>query len=266
MRHFRDMAMRALRRFRRSVEDARHRPEHEELHRLRVRMNRVRSLLRFLSFLDNDVVGPRGAVRRTRELFSAAGAVREIQVNEASLDGLPVPPPVRSPGSAHLRSRERTLRKHLHKALARMRPRDLQRLELHTLRMLGGLSERELRSRARAFIRIELHHATRLARAADVHLHLHAIRKHLKHIVNLFDLVDPGIPRPAGLTATLDALGEWHDAADLRAALVLRGKHRRQRDILVSAAERRMAMLQTRALERTASFLAAAGPPLQRRR
>lgn len=258
--------MRALRRFRRSVEDARHRPEHEELHRLRVRMKRVRSLLRFLSFLKDDTGGPGRAVRRTRELFSAAGAVREMQVNERSLNELPLPPSERSHGCAHLRSRERKLQKRLHKALVRMRPRDLQHLELHTLRMLGGLTERELRAKARAFIRTELQHATRRARAADVHLHLHEIRKHLKHVLNLFDLVDPGIPRPAGLSATLDALGEWHDAVDLRGALVVPGKHHGQRDALVSAAERHMAVLQTRALDRTASYIASAGLPPQRRR
>lgn len=264
MRRIRDTAMRALRRFRSSVEDARHRPEQEELRRLRVRMKRVRSLLRFLAFLNSGVDGPRGSLRRTKALFSAAGAVREVQVCAGSLGSLPLAPPTRHPGIAHLASMERRLQKQLRKALARMRTEDFQRLELHALRMIGARTERELRTRARAFVRGELHEAARLARSTDVHLHLHEIRKHLKHAMHLFELVEPGTPRPAGLSDVLDGLGDWHDAVDLCEALSDMGEHPVQRAAMVTAAERRMRVLQVHALDRTASLLEAVGRPLQR--
>jgi hypothetical protein len=265
MRRIRDTAMRTLRRFRRSVEDARHRPEEEELRRLRVRMKRVRSLLRFLAFLNSGVDGPHGSLRRTKALFSAAGAVREMQVSTRSLERLPLAPPTRSPGIAHLASMERSLQKQLCKALARMRTEDFQRLELHALRMIGARTERELRTQARAFVRAELQEAARLARSTDVHLHLHAIRKHLKHVLHLFELVDPGAPRPAGLSDVLDGLGDWHDAVDLCAALSGLGEHPVQRAAMVTAAERRMHVLQAHALDQTASFIDTVGRPLQRR-
>jgi CHAD domain-containing protein len=252
----RNTALRTLRRYRKAVEQARLRPDREGLHRLRVRMKRVRSLLRFLAQLDGDGDPPKGAVRRTSELFRAAGAVREAQINLAHLKALHgVSRAARTAGGTHLRRKEEELVKRLHTALDRMRPVDFQRLELHALRVLHGRTKGRMRATARAFIRTELHHATRLARAADAHLHLHEVRKHLKHVLHLFDLLDPGIPRPEGLPKVLGRLGDWHDALVLRNTVITLHKHPVQRNELLAAVEAQLHNLQTDALHRVHALL-----------
>ena len=256
MRNLSDTAMRTLLRFRRSVEEARRRQDREALHRLRVGTKRVRSLIRFLSFLSNDPAGPKGAIRRTKTLFKASGAVREVQVNAGLLRTLmQIPDRTLTLGIVHVRRKERALNERLYKALDRLRPEDFQRLELHALRVLLGYTKAAVRAAARAFIRTELHHATRLTRAADTHLHLHEVRKHLKHVLHLFDLLDPGIPRPAGLSKVLDRLGDWHDAVVLRDALNTLRDHPLQRNELLAAVEARLHAIQTDVLHRLHALL-----------
>jgi hypothetical protein len=245
-------AARTLRRYRKAVEQARLQCDHDGLHKLRVRMKRARSLLRFLAHLEGDADPPKGAVRRTTELFRAAGAVREAQINLVQLKDLHgVAASSRTVGGAHLRRKEQVLRKRLQKALQRLRPEDFQRLELHALRVLHGRTKAAVRAAARAFIRTELHHATRLTRAADAHLHLHEVRKHLKHVLHLFDLLDPGIPRPAGLSKVLDR----HDAVVLREALNTLRDHPLQRNELLTAVETRLHTIQTDVLHRLHALL-----------
>jgi CHAD domain-containing protein len=249
-------AARTLRRYRKAVEQARLRCDRDGLHKLRVRMKRARSLLRFLAQLEGDADPPKGALRRTTELFRAAGAVREAQINLVQLKDLHgVAASSRTVGGAHLRRKEQVLRKRLQKALQRLRPEDFQRLELHALRVLHGRTKAAVRAAARAFIRTELHHATRLTRAADAHLHLHEVRKHLKHVLHLFDLLDPGIPRPAGLSKVLDRLGDWHDAVVLREALNTLRDHPLQRNELLTAVETRLHAIQTDVLHRLHALL-----------
>jgi CHAD domain-containing protein len=249
-------ALRTLRRYRKAVEQARERTDREGLHRLRVRMKRMRSLLRFLEHLDGEAKAPAGALRRTIGLFRAAGAVREGQLNIAHLNTLQqISPAARTAGGAHLRAQEKRLAQRLRKALERLRPVDFQRLELHALRVLHGRTKGQVRAAARTFIRTELRHATRLVRAADAHLHLHEVRKHLKHVLHLFDLLDPGIPRPDGLSKVLGRLGDWHDDVVLRNALLKLRKHPDQRNELLTAVEARLHARQTDVLQRLHALL-----------
>ncbi|MEZ4756199.1 MAG: CHAD domain-containing protein [Flavobacteriales bacterium] len=241
--------MRTLLRFRRSVEEARCDQDRETLHRLRVRAKRVRSLLRFLSFLSNDTAGPKGAIRRTKALFKTSGAVRQVQVSASLLRTLSqAQTRTLNAGVVHVRRKERALNERLHQTFERLRPKDLQRLELHALRALHERGKTQLREGAQAFIRSELHHATRLTRAADAHLHLHEVRKHLKHVLHLFDLLDPGIPRPDGLAKLLDRLGDWHDAVVLQDMLLTMKDHRKERDQLLAAVEHHLQLQQKHVL------------------
>lgn len=247
----RNTAIRTVQRYRKALDEARLRTDREGLHRLRVRMKKMRSLLRFLEHLDSEAEPRKGAVRRTNVLFKAAGALREIQVNCARLQELHgVPAASRNIGLAHLRRKEECLAQRLQKALTRIRPVDLQRLELHTLRVLQGRRKSGIRAAARNYVRSELGHATRLTRAADAHLHLHEVRKHLKHVRHLYELLDPGMPEPAGLGKVLGRLGAWHDEVVLRNTLQKLRKQPEQRNELLAAVDQRLHDRQTEAVER----------------
>ncbi len=247
----RNTAISTLQRYRSALERTRLHTDTEGLHRLRVRMKKARSLLRFLKHLDSDAPPPKGAVRRSNDLFRAAGALREVQVNCARLSELrTVPAEARTIGLAHLRKKEKRLAKALRRSLERIRPEDFQRLELHALRVLQGRTMNDLRLAARKYVKAGLDRATGLTRAADAHLHLHEVRKHLKHVRHLHELLDPGVPGPTGLGKALGRLGIWHDELVLRTSLQELRKHPEQRSELLAAIDQRLLALRTDAVHR----------------
>jgi CHAD domain-containing protein len=247
----RNTAIRTLQRYCSALERTRLRTDTEGLHRLRVRMKKTRSLLRFLEYLDSETPPPKGAVRRSKDLFRAAGALREVQVNCARLNDLrTVPADAHTIGLAHLRKQEERLTKELRRSLERIRPEDFQRLELHALRVLQGRTMNDLRAAARNYVKGALDRARGLTRAADAHLHLHKVRKHLKHVRHIHELLDPGVPEPTGLGKMLGRLGTWHDELVLRTSLQEMRKHPEQRSELLAALDQRLLALRTDAVHR----------------
>lgn len=202
-----------------ALAEARSKPGEKHIHGLRVRMKKLRSLLHLAAALDTGNTAPKGAMRRIRALFKAAGKHREIVIS-ASVASTVAPEDGKETEAylQRLGTRERKARKALRRALQEVREKDIAKLRSHLSVVANAHTRSQERRTARNHVDREMRKAQQLVQEGARGEALHEVRKHLKnawHTLRLLKDTDSLTERQGNLLQHLgsiqESIGEWHD-------------------------------------------------------
>lgn len=202
-----------------ALAEASAKPGEKHIHGLRVRMKKLRSLLHLAAAMDTGNTAPKGAMRRIRALFKAAGEHREIVISAsvasavASEDGQEAEAYIQRLGT-----RERKALKALRRALQDVREKDIAKLRSHLSVVANAHTRSQERRTARNHVDREMRKAQQLVQEGARGEALHEVRKHLKnawHTLRLLKDTDTLTERQGNLLHRLgsiqESIGEWHD-------------------------------------------------------
>lgn len=213
--HGRDL----LEEFRVALAEASAKPGEKHIHGLRVRMKKLRSLLRLADAMDTGNTAPKGAMRRMKALFKAAGEHRELVISAVVVAALATEDGQEAEAYLlHLGTRERKALKALRRALQDVREKDIVKLRSHLSVVANAQTRSQERRTARNHVDREMRKARQLVQEGARGEALHDVRKHLKnawHTLRLLGDADTLTERQGDLLQRLgsiqESLGEWHD-------------------------------------------------------
>jgi CHAD domain-containing protein len=206
-------AISPLRRLRKILGDFSAHPSPEDVHDLRTRARRLEAIVHALS-PERDPAARR-LLKLVKPVRKAAGKVRDMDVMLANLFALSDEPA----GEGLLRLAEHLAKvrsqhaDRLYRVVDRRRNLLRKRLKRYTSALEQSASGNVSTLAAPQVLATELEHWPRLHQD-----NLHEFRKQAKELRYILQLTPDTVPeRVEALTATKDAVGEWHDWVELRA-------------------------------------------------
>lgn len=220
-RHYREQLESFQQHFRETTE----RTEVEDIHQLRVDIKKIRALLSLMEIVSCGGFRKKKHLKLFSGLFSNAGALREIQVNQSTLDDLNLQQSCSDElcQSAILLYGEDLSRQgaleigYLTKALATFNWRKLNKLNRGLKESINGLVDAKIVEESIIFIEKQIARIHKLRNRFDSDKGLHKIRAHLKSITEIYRL-NNRIAQDEALQKKIESLkrlekfiGKWHD-------------------------------------------------------
>jgi CHAD domain-containing protein len=199
----------------------------QRIHRYRVQVKRLRTLLRLLEEHAPDATPPKAVMKRLKSVFHAAAIPREAQVSVRTLRSLKgVSARHRASYAKRLSLQEHKGRKLLVARLEAVRERDAKRILAHIEQATQGSHLAAEQASANRYVNAEMAAARKLIRQGPPEEVLHEVRKHLKNVWHTLRLLNEADGLPARrrqllerLAPLQEGLGEWHDIHVLLADL-----------------------------------------------
>jgi len=189
----------------------------KNIHKLRLSIKRIKSLLNFIEILNPKQFESKIQFRPFHKIFKEAGRVREIQVNIKLHDAFPDDSLMTGPFRIFLEKKGRKYRSKFKKGLTEFDSGSLRKSLKKTNRLCAKIKLKQVTEYGIHMINSETHEIERYADAAVQTKVIHNIRMKLKSIVSVSKLIsnlDPNISFKninASLVNTEALIGLWHD-------------------------------------------------------
>lgn len=195
----------------------------EDVHKLRVAIRKLRTLLSVLDHAQITTGRKEDFTLLVGSLFSLAGRLRDAQVNQLLLSHRKAG--YLLPYVNYLKGVQKRTIRHLVKEIAAFEPSRVERLLNECLLQAQALTDEQLLAAVWKYIGYKLEKISRLVQAGTNDQQLHKIRVQFKPVNDSLNFlkadglpVKPGIPF-GEISKMTEQLGNWHDALVLLKSL-----------------------------------------------
>ncbi|MCF8304024.1 MAG: CHAD domain-containing protein [Bacteroidales bacterium] len=191
----------------------------EAIHKIRLGVKKLRTVFRFLEYLDPGGVKAKKSIKHERSLFKSAGVIRELQVQQELVTAYEKEHNVSlEEYKKHLAGNEEKARKDLKKNKSRNRvKKEIGRSHKQVRKVLKKHSNDQIHQRLIDLIE-EKFNLINILNAESTEGNRHKMRTQLKQIHYLLGLLDKDEEANRKFTGRLDPIyeteqkmGQWHD-------------------------------------------------------
>jgi CHAD domain-containing protein len=193
----------------------------EHIRRVRVGIKRWRTLYELVRILMPNHFPSNNVEQSIRRLFKRAGTVRNCQLNRQLVTGLDLPEKLEKKVQHSLKKQEKKRRKQLKKAIKAFHPKRVRTINRRIEQLAPIINPEQVSRQLRHFMDHEVLAIEALQRSDASPEQLHRIRKHLKSLIEVGNVIrsitpDKSLTRLVQRAKTRQRqLGTWHDQVSL---------------------------------------------------
>lgn len=198
-----------------------HTLSNEHIRRVRVGIKRWRTLYELVRVLMPHHFPPNKVERSVHRLFKRAGNVRDCQLNRQLVAGLDLPAKLEKKVQRFFKEQGRKARKRLKKDIEALHPKRVRTISRRIEQLVPAISPEQVSRQLRHFMNHEVLAIESLQRPDASPEQLHSIRKHLKSLIEVGNVI-LSITPDKSLTRLIQRaknrqrqLGNWHDQVSL---------------------------------------------------
>lgn len=203
------------------IDEAEHKLSNEHIRRVRVGLKRWRTLYHLVMVLMPHQSNGVKADQSVKRLFKRAGKLRDCQQTRALLADLKLPAKQEKKVGLFLKKREKKARRRLKKTIGAFRTKQVRKFSRFVGAHNNAIGAVRVRQKLHRLIDQETKAIQGLQQSNPSAEQLHAIRKHLKSMIELSSVLiavtqDKSLNRPVRRAKRLQTrLGNWHDQIGL---------------------------------------------------
>lgn len=207
------------------IRDVERKSSAEHLRRVRVGIKRWRTILQIVTVLMPARLKGKKVERLIQRLFKWAGAVRDNQLDRQLLARMSLPVRLKKKVQHLLKKREKKARKQLKKAIHNVKLKQVRKVSQRMQQFAPAIAPRYISHQLSRFLDHECCAIEALLAREVSPEHLHSIRKHLKSIIEIGNVISTITPNKLLVHLIQRAktgqrrLGSWHDSVCLRAQI-----------------------------------------------
>ncbi|MBC8151722.1 MAG: CHAD domain-containing protein, partial [Bacteroidetes bacterium] len=207
------------------IEAVDHLCSNEHVRRIRVGIKRWRTLYGLVTALLPHRVRSRKVEHAVQRLFKRAGNLRDCQLNRQLIAGLSLPATLEENVQHFLKKREKRAQRRLREAIKEVRPKRVRKVSRRIRQRILAVDPAQIDQQLSSFLDQNVHVIEALMQPDVSSEQLHTIRKHLKSVIEIGDIMhtitpDKSLARLMQRAKTGQRrLGDWHDRVSLNEQL-----------------------------------------------